>query len=172
MGFIRQPSCRGPSSVPHFWSQETPLDPPQDGAKIDQNRFFSRPRGPRVRCGSASKRWRFSGGTENGLKTPPRGLLEASKILFQASWAHLGPPGGAKIAIWPKRNANFSNSHTLEHERGRKGLGRGSRGPREAREADFDPFWGSKMGPSRGQKYLGRLQEASWGRLGGDFSWA
>ena len=109
-------------------------------------------------------------------KSPPRRPQEASWRPPRYFFKHLGPilapPGGAKIGISPKRNANFSNSHTLEHERGRKGLGRGSRGPREAREADFDPFGGSKMGPSRGQKYLGRLQEASWGRLGGDFSWA
>ena len=45
MGFIRQPSCRGSNSVPPFWSQETPLDPPKMEPKLIKIGFKSHPKG-------------------------------------------------------------------------------------------------------------------------------
>ena len=87
-------------------------------------------------------------------KTAPRGILEASKILFQASWAHLGPPGGAKIAIWLLRNASFFKfAHFGARARPKRpweGLQRPPGGP------------GGRFGP-----ILGGSRGASWDQKGG-----
>ena len=45
MGFIRELSCRGANSVPPFWTQETPLDPPKMEPKLIKIGFKSHPKG-------------------------------------------------------------------------------------------------------------------------------
>ena len=45
MSFIREPSCRVLNSVPHFLSQETPLDPPKMEPKLIKIGFMSHPKG-------------------------------------------------------------------------------------------------------------------------------
>ena len=98
MGFIRQPSCRGANSVPPFWSQETPLDPP----KMGRNRppgppgglwspsqgLFGRVRAPK--CANL-KSWRFAQAkflfcSSRGAKMGPRCLKKYPRGLQEASW--------------------------------------------------------------------------------------
>ena len=45
MGFIKQPSCNSSNSVPPFWSQETPLDPPKMEPKLIKIGLKSHPKG-------------------------------------------------------------------------------------------------------------------------------
>ena len=89
---------------------------------------------------------RFSDPRKIASKTAPRCILEASKILFQASWAHLGPPGGAKIAIWLRRNARFQIRTFWSSSAAEKALG----GAPEAPGRPGRPIWTHLGGVKRG----------------------